>query len=75
MSRHCVEIANGTVVAYGLDHVLGYFYEKFDIDKLELDDYFPTECYGRAKVLEALYAHGELIPHEHIMAIAMDLPL
>jgi len=79
MSRHSVTLEDGSVVAYGLDHVFGYFYQKFEPGYFSLDEDAeesqPVERHGRGDVLEALVSHGLAIPDIHKAAIAMDMPL
>lgn len=77
MSRYALKHPNGHRVAYGLDHVLGYFYDEFYYDEEgERVDVFEESTLhtGMSKG-----AFNELLvdadaPGHHINAAALDLP-
>ncbi len=73
MSRHQVQLGNNETFAYGYDHPLGvYFYQYIG----ENEDVV-REGEGSASVLltEISELGQKLIPMNHLMDIAMDLPI
>jgi len=72
MSRYTADRADGTWVAYGLDHALGWFCDSFDAQ----GEIIKEECtlftgLGRAKLVTILKTTDA--PKAHISAIALDL--
>lgn len=75
MSRYVINKEDGSEIAYGFDHALGYFIQKFETDEdgedvvtLDLDRLNSS----RGDVLAKMIDFG--VPHEHVEATALDLP-
>ena len=77
MSRYALKHPNGHMVAYGLDHVLGYFYDEFYYD----EDGERVDVYEASTVRTSMSkgAFNEFLveanaPGHHINAAALCLP-
>ena len=76
MSRYIKHLDNGKVVAYGHDHVLGYFIDVFDGTDEDGDDILIVEKSSltgnsNGDILEAM-EHYE-IRNDHCSSVALDL--
>jgi len=72
MSRYGACKPGGITVAYGLDHVLGWFYQEFNSagECIKDEDTMFTSL-GRGKLVHLLEQTDA--PKEHISNIALDL--
>ena len=79
MARYSKKLDNGKTVAYGYDHVTGYFLQVFDVvDKDEEDYLLLDECstftkMSNGKMIELMDVYK--LPESHIEDVAMDLPI
>ena len=75
MSRYVIEKEDGSEIAYGFDHALGFFVQLFEYDKdgrvnvtIDMDRLNSS----RGDVLEKCTELG--VPDEHLERISLDLP-
>jgi len=79
MSRYVKELENGKEVAYGFDHVLGYFLQVFDVpdedgkDILLIDESSMLTKMSNGKMIELMDVYR--LPESHIEMVASDLPI
>ena len=80
MSRYSKTLDNGKEIAYGWDHVTGYFFQVFDVldDNDEDEHLLINECstftkMSNGKMLELMSVYN--LPESHIERVAMDLPI
>jgi len=77
VSKHFVETSEATYV-YGYDYPLQeyFMYVETAEDVLPLVGMLASNAGTRGDMLEALAKHGitDLLPNEHINALALDLP-
>jgi hypothetical protein len=79
LARYSKKLDNGKTVAYGYDHVTGYFLQVFDVvDKDEEDYLLLDECstftkMSNGKMIELMDVYK--LPESHIEDVAMDLPI
>ena len=79
MSRYIKELENGKTVAYGYDHVLGYFIDVFDVpdddgvENLLIEESSRLTKMSNGKMLELMNVYE--LPESHIEQVAMDLPI
>ena len=80
MSRYSKTLDNGKEIAYGWDHVTGYFFQVFDVleDHDEDEHLLINECstftkMSNGKMLELMSVYN--LPESHIERVAMDLPI
>ena len=75
MSRHSEEL----IVAYGFDHVEGYYFQLYKInseDEVEqfiIDESSLMTKLSNAKMLELMTKYK--LPEAHIQKVVMDLPI
>jgi len=75
MSRFTINKEDGTEIAYGFDHICGYFVQQFDptedgSEKVSVDlDNLTT---SRIDIFEKMIELG--VPEEHYKYVALDLP-
>jgi hypothetical protein len=78
MSRyHCQITYDGedATLAYGFDHVAGYFYSIETDEDLEAEAGDSMRGLSRSRFLEKLEAlAGDAVPEDHRTAIVLDLP-
>ena len=79
MSRYTKRLESGKEVAYGFEHVLGYFFQVFDTpDDNEEDILLVDECSTLTKMSNGKMIHLmdiHKLPESHIEMVAMDLPI
>lgn len=78
MSRYIKELENGKTVAYGYDHVLGYFFDVFDVPDDDgvvniIEESSVLTKMSNGKMLELMNVYE--LPESHIEQVAMDLPI
>jgi len=79
MSRYIKELENGKTVAYGYDHVAGYFFDVFDVpdddgvEHLLIEESSILTKMSNGKMLELMHVYE--LPESHIEQVAMDLPI
>jgi hypothetical protein len=79
MSRYTKNMEDGRTVAYGYDHVLGYFFDVFGI----ADEKGVSESLIEESSILTRMSNGKMIelmdmfnlPESHIELVAMDLPI
>ena len=79
LARYSKTLDNGKTVAYGYDHVTGYFLQVFDVVDKDGEDYLLLdECstftkMSNGKMIELMDVYK--LPESHIEDVAMDLPI
>ena len=79
MSRYSKELENGKRIAYGFDHVLGYFFDVFDVPDKDGEEHLLIEESSKltgmsnGKMIELMDVYK--LPESHIEQVAMDLPI
>ena len=79
MSRYSKELENGKRVSYGFDHVLGYFFDVFDVPNKDGEEHLLIEESSKltgmsnGKMIELMDVYK--LPESHIEQVAMDLPI
>lgn len=79
MSRYTKKLESGRSVSYGSDHILGYFFDVFDVPDKEGEEYPIIEestnltKMKRSKMIYLMDIHS--LPESHIEQVAMDLPI
>ena len=71
MSRLTFPAKDGTKIAFGLDHAMGWFFQKFDRHgdcEIDEDQFFDPRDFNRGKLLERIQEHG--LP-SHALELAM----
>lgn len=81
MSRYTKKLDNGKTIAWGFDHVTGYFLQVFEEEDV-IDEEHPyliiNECstfskMSNGKMIELMDLYK--LPESHIEYVAMDLPI
>ena len=79
MSRYVKQLESGKEIAYGFDHVLGYFLQVFDVpdedgdDILLIDESSMLTKMSNGKMIELMNVYE--LPESHIEMVASDLPI
>ena len=78
MSRYVKNLGEGKDVAYGFDHVTGYFFQVFDTDEDGEDILLVDECslftkVSKGRLIELMKEYGA--DETHIANVALDLPI
>jgi hypothetical protein len=79
MSRYVVPQKNGSLVAYGFDHVTGYFFQKFAAEPdedgeevLEIDECSMFTKMDKTRMLTLMKKYD--LPEVHSLAVSLDIP-
>ena len=75
MSRYTKELHDGRTVAYGFDHVFGYFIQVFELPDEDGEDVISLDLdnLGNGKMIELMTKYE--LPESQIEMVAMDLPI
>jgi len=79
MSRYVKELENGNTVAYGFDHVLGYFIDEYGPDDdngeavMLIDECSKLTNMSNGRMIELMKKYD--LPRFHVDRVVMDLPI
>ena len=79
MSRYSKKLENGKIVAYGYDHITGYFFQVFDRvgsveeDYLDIDECSTFTKMSNSRMIELMEMYNS--PETHIEQVVRDLPI
>lgn len=81
MSRHITNQPDGTYVAYGFDHAIGYFFDKIrDSESDEIEDKYIIEessvftRMSNGKMIELMKEHNCSAEHAQLVALDLEIP-